>query len=181
MEVGSVGKYYCKYRSPEYPGYVVRVGLAWVSGGAFFRKQVLPQGIWPQALWRSKEWYPLWTVLVYPSLHTNREGFGVQGMLALLCRTRYQNLQRCAVVMISAATVRCPLFKAPFSIQTLASYCWWKKSHTTTWDVQNPVNHRIYCLSTGEFAGFLVAINSISRAINFLLSFCLWKMSSFPL
>ena len=29
-------------------------------------------------------------------------------------------------------------------------YCWWKKSQTTTWDVQNPVNLGIFTISTGD-------------------------------
>ena len=33
------------------------------------------------------------------------------------------------------------------------TYCWWKKSQTTTWDVWNPKNNGINYLSTG--AGFL--------------------------
>ena len=28
-------------------------------------------------------------------------------------------------------------------IETQKPYCWWKKSQTTTWDVQNPVNNEI--------------------------------------
>ena len=31
----------------------------------------------------------------------------------------------------------------PCCFTFLKSYCWWKKSQTTTWDVQNPVNNGI--------------------------------------
>ena len=40
------------------------------------------------------------------------------------------------------------------------SYCWWKKSQTTTWDVWNPGNNGIFTISTGDRRIF--SINSIS-------------------
>ena len=44
------------------------------------------------------------------------------------------------------------------------TYCWWKKSQTTTWDLENPVKNGISTtnLNIGEFAEYLFTINSIS-------------------
>ena len=48
----------------------------------------------------------------------------------------------------------------PRNLYDIGWYCWWKKSQTTTWDVENTVHKRVNCVSAGAWFS---SINSINR------------------
>ena len=49
------------------------------------------------------------------------------------------------------------------SFAPVATYCWWKKSQTTTWDVSNFGNTGLNYLSLNGLAGFLAINSSVSH------------------
>ena len=61
----------------------------------------------------------------------------------------------------------------------IRSYCWWKKSQPTTWDVQDPLNtgYLLHCINW--WSPHFWTINSINGASGFYFPGSLWKSGGF--